>query len=79
MGNAPRLLHHVALCVLHHAALCVLQLPVLFTPPAWPQRMLLAPALGNAALSAPTQDVPAVLEYVLQETGAEQLHWVGHR
>lgn len=24
------------------------------------------------------QDVPAVLEYVLQATGANQVHWVGH-
>jgi hypothetical protein len=24
------------------------------------------------------KDVPAVLEYVLQATGAQQLHWIGH-
>jgi pimeloyl-ACP methyl ester carboxylesterase len=24
------------------------------------------------------KDVPAVLEYVLQATGAKQLHWIGH-
>lgn len=23
-------------------------------------------------------DVPAVLQYVLQATGARQLHWIGH-
>jgi pimeloyl-ACP methyl ester carboxylesterase len=24
------------------------------------------------------KDVPAVLEYVMQATGAKQLHWIGH-